>query len=79
MDVSFGKNWEDMMEITVDSAAEESVCPHAWGKKFGLREAGEKMNLVNASWGKISHYGQRQVVVKTAQSFSRLAHQTKGL
>jgi len=25
--------------------------------------------LVNASGGKINHYGQRQVVVKTAQSF----------
>ena len=69
MDVPFGENGGEMIEITVDSAAEESVCPHAWGKQFGLREVGEKMNLVNASGGKINHYGQRQVVVKTAQSF----------
>ena len=32
MDVSFGENGGEMIEITVDSAAEESVCPHAWGK-----------------------------------------------
>ena len=32
MDVSFGENWEDMNEITVDSAAEQSVCPHAQGE-----------------------------------------------
>ena len=69
MDVSFGENREDIIEITVDSAAEESVCPHAWGKQFGLREEGEKMNSVNAIGGKINYYGQRQVVVKTAQSF----------
>ena len=41
MDVSVWGNWEDMIEITVDSAAEESVCTHAWGKQFGLREVGE--------------------------------------
>ena len=69
MDVSFRENGEDMIEITVDSAAEESVCSHPWGKQFGLKGATEKMNLVNASRGKINHYGQRQVVVKTAQSF----------
>ncbi len=27
------------------------------------------MNLVSASGAKINHYGQREVVVKTAQSF----------
>ena len=69
MDVSFGENWEDRIEITVDSAAEGSVCPRAWGKPFGSREVEQKMNLVNANGGKINHYGQRQVVVTTAQSF----------
>ena len=68
MDVSFGENVEGI-EITVDSSAEESVCPQAWGKQFGMGEVGQKMNLVNASGGKINHYGQRDVVVKTAQSF----------
>ena len=47
-----------MTEITVDSAAEESVCPHAWGKQFGLREVGEKMNLVNASGVKLTTTGR---------------------
>ena len=35
MDVSFGQNGEDIIEITVDNAAEESVCPHAWGSSLG--------------------------------------------
>ena len=69
MDVSFWENGEDWIEIGVDSAAEETVCPHAWVKQFGLREVEQKMNLVNASGGKINHYGESQVVVKTAQSF----------
>ncbi len=64
-----GENAEEWIEITVDSAAEESVCLQAWGKQFGMGQVGQKMNLVNASGGKINHYGQRQVVVKTAQSF----------
>ena len=69
MDVSFWEHGQDWIAIVVDSAAEESVCPHVWGKQFGLREAGGEMNLVNASGGKINHYGQRQIVVKIAQSF----------
>ena len=69
MDASFGENGEEWIEITVDSAAEESVCPQAWGKQFGMGQVGQKMNLVNASGGKINDNGQRQVVVKTAQSF----------
>ena len=35
MDVSFGDKGEDWIEIIVDSAAEESVCPYEWGKGFG--------------------------------------------
>ena len=69
MDVSFGDKGEDWSEIIVDSAAEESVCPYEWGKRFGLREVGKKMNLVNASGGKINHYGERKVVVRRAQTF----------
>ena len=79
MDVSFRENAENWIEITVDSDAEDAVCPHAGGGQFGLREVEQKMNLVNANGGKINNYGQRQVVVKTAQSFQRLAYQTKGL
>ena len=38
-------------EITVDSAAEESVCPREWGKQFGLRAADEWMKFASASGG----------------------------
>ena len=79
MDVSFGDEGEDWTEIIVDSAPEESVCPYEWGKRFGLREVGKKMNLVNASGGKINHYGERKVVVRTAQTLRRQARKTKGL
>ena len=69
MDVSFGDKSGDWIEITVDSAAEESVCPFEWGKRFGLREVEQKLNLVNASGGRIGHYGERKVLVRTAQTF----------
>ena len=32
MDVSFGETGQDWIEIIVDSAAEESVCPYEWGR-----------------------------------------------
>ena len=69
MDVSFGEKGEEWIEITVDSAAEESVCPHGWGNQFGINGVEQKLNLVNASGGKIQHYGERKVVVKTNQTF----------
>ena len=52
--------------ITVDSAAEESVCPKAWGDHFGTEDVrpGEEMRLVNANGGKIAHYGSRRVAFK---------------
>ena len=56
MDVSFGVGGE-WIEITVDSAAEESVCPQAWGKQFGMGQVRRKMTLVSASVGKINHNG----------------------
>ena len=51
-------------EITVDSAAEESVCPKDWRGEFGLHEVerGKEMRLINANGGKIEHYGSRKVV-----------------
>ena len=73
MDVSFGTGRE-WAEITVDSAAEESECPQEWGGQYGMGAVGQKMNLVNASGGKIDHYGQREVVVKTSTSFCTRAH-----
>ena len=53
-------------EITVDSAAEESVCPPSWGEEFGLIPVagGDEMRLVNASGGRIKHHGSREVVFR---------------
>ena len=51
-------------EVTVDSAADESVCPKEWGDEmFELREVdeGKEMQLRNANGGKIKHYGKRDV------------------
>ena len=50
-------------EITVDSGAEENVCPWEWGEKFGTKEVGAKMKFRNASGGAIEHWGSREVVV----------------
>ena len=50
--------------ITVDSGAEESVCPMEWGEEFGLVKPDQKLNLINASGDHIIHYGQRQVKVE---------------
>ena len=51
-------------EITVDSAAEESVCPWEWGTQFGLKSADEWMKFASASGSPIKHYGQRMVKVE---------------
>jgi hypothetical protein len=48
-------------EITVDSGAEDSVCPPGWGEWFGMVKAARKMNLVGAGGGSIEHYGSRRV------------------
>jgi hypothetical protein len=48
--------------ITVDSGAEESVCPKGFGEDFGVEEVkGKGMNLVDASGGRIEHWGTRRV------------------
>ena len=48
-------------EITVDSGAEENVCPVWWGEQFGIRDASRWLNLINASGDQIPHYGSRTV------------------
>ena len=51
-------------EITVDSGAEESVCPKEWGsKEFGLKKAGSSLALRSANGTVIEHYGERDVWV----------------
>ena len=48
-------------EIWVDSAAEESVCPKDFGTEFGMTKAETEVRLVNASGGKIEHFGGRRI------------------
>jgi hypothetical protein len=52
-------------EITIDSAAEESVCPRSWAVEFGTRPSDRKMKFVNASGGEMGHYGERVANFKT--------------
>jgi hypothetical protein len=52
-------------EITVDSGAEESVCPYEWGEIFGINNSNRTLNLINASGGIIQHYGTRIVHVQS--------------
>ena len=61
-DVKFPKG--ERTAITVDSGAEESVCPLEWGEEFGLVKPDQRLNLINASGSHIAHYGQRQVKVE---------------
>jgi hypothetical protein len=61
MDVSFVNG--ERTTITVDSGAEENVCPWEWGQQFGIQPADNWMNFRNASGGWMEHYGKRDVVV----------------
>ena len=51
--------------MTVDSGAEENVCPWDWGSQFETLEAEKQLWFRNASGGVIDHYGQREVKVVT--------------
>ena len=66
MDVEFvggGKG-----EITVDSGAEESVCPKEWGSRFRIKEVANKQRFRAANGQQIQHYGERNVFV-TSEGF----------
>jgi hypothetical protein len=52
-------------EISVDSAAEESVCPKSWGGQFPLKEPARWMRFVNASGGSMNHYGEKVATIRT--------------
>jgi hypothetical protein len=54
-----------MGEITIDSAAEESVCPRAWAEAFGTKPVNKKMRFINASGGEMGHYGERTASFRT--------------
>jgi len=48
-------------EVTIDSAAEESVCPKEWCQEYELVESkGKGMKLVAANGSVIKHYGSRK-------------------
>jgi hypothetical protein len=51
-------------EITVDSAAEESVCPRDWYKEYGTKEPAKWLKFINASGGTMGHYGERSARFK---------------
>ena len=59
LDVTFASGKK--AEITVDSGAEESVCPWDWGEEYGLSQSGQKMlsRWANGAW--INHYGERKL------------------
>jgi hypothetical protein len=61
-----GKPWRRLgkMEITVDSAAEESVCPKEWCKEYGTKEPSKWLKFINASGGVMNHYGERAAKFK---------------
>ena len=54
----------DKTMITVDSGAEESVCPWDGGERlFGTQQSSERFHFRNASGGMIPHWGKREVKV----------------
>ena len=58
--ISLGKG-----EITVDRAAEESVCPRDWGGALPLKDSKKQMHFKTASGQDMQHYGERQVTCIT--------------
>jgi hypothetical protein len=55
------KKWRgfSIAEITVDSAAEESVCPRDWCTEFGTSAPAKWLEFLNPSGGQMGHYGER--------------------
>ena len=49
--------------ITVDSGAEESVCPWEWGESFGTQPADQWMSVRSTMGDSIDHWGKRTVQV----------------
>ena len=63
LDVAFASGKK--AEITVDSGAEESVCPWEWGEEYGVDQGGQKMVFRGGNGAWITHYGGRKVVVES--------------
>jgi hypothetical protein len=62
MEVSFDKG--DKTQITVDSGAEENVCPAGWGSQFPKLKAKREMHFKDASGTRIPHLGAKQVLLR---------------
>jgi hypothetical protein len=54
--VSHGKG-----EITIDSAAEESVCPRDWAGAFPTKVKEKKLHFKTASGEEMQHYGEKAI------------------
>ena len=52
-------------ELTVDSGAEENVCPKEWGSAFGIRNPDQWMSFRGANGQQIVHYGHRDIKVES--------------
>ena len=56
----------DPIEVTVDSGAEESVCPKDWlEEQFGTNTSVKRVNFRHASGGRMPHYGQREILMNS--------------
>ena len=53
-------------EITVDSVAEDSVCPKMWGKGYPLREPARRLEFMSATGGSMNHYGEKEANCTTS-------------
>ena len=54
-------------EITIDSAAEESVCPKTWGGVYPTRDPARWLKFTNASGGSMNHYGEKEAKFTVGQ------------
>ena len=54
-----------LTEITVDSGAEDSVCPWDFGRQFGIMPPSAPMNLYDAQGNIIQHHGTRKIFVQS--------------
>ena len=51
------------LEVKVDSAADESVCPEWWFRDHGIYAPRERMTFRGANGAKIGHIGERSIKV----------------
>ena len=66
-DIGNMDNKGNRVGITIDSAAEESVCPEGWGKhEFGTLGFGKlgRMDFRAANGSRIQHFGRRRALFK---------------